>query len=127
MKKNTLAKSESQKPLNRNFHHPISTVWTRPPSPFIPLDSLGPRTSADGSSFHNISTMMTSPPSDKLSLPHMQFVANSNTQANIKEEPTATDEESVKETNDDFSSMTRNDDSPPNTSRQILDTIPEQD
>lgn len=96
---------------------------TRPLSPFIPLDSLGPRTSADGSSFHNISTMMTSPPNDKLSLPHMQFVANDNTQANVKDEPV---DDSLKE-NDDFSLMTRNEDSPPNTSRQILDTIPEQD
>ena len=53
----------------------------------------------------------------------MQFVANDNTQANVKDEPV---DDSLKE-NDDFSLMTRNEDSPPNTSRQILDTIPEQD
>ena len=90
----------------------------RPPSPFIPLDNLGPRTSADGSSFHNIASMMTSPSNDKLSLPHMppQVVANIN-----KEE---LDEQDC--SNDDDSSA-RNEDSPPNTSRQILDTIPEQD
>ena len=93
---------------------------TRPPSPFIPLDNLGPRTSADGSSFHNIASMMTSPTNDKLSLPNMppQVVGNNN-----KEEPIEEDCSN----DDDPGEVARNEDSPPNTSRQILDTIPEQD
>ena len=125
--------------LSRNQTHPPIQVSrpgyvTLPRKPkirpqMIPLDTLGPRTSGDGASFHNISSMMTV--ADKrLILPHMQFSSSFNNNNNdlIKPEDASTPVHVDNQDNGDISEdksedVTLN----MNTSKQVLDTIPEQE
>ena len=127
--------------LSRNQTHPPNQQISRPGyvtlprkpknrPPMIPLETLGPRTSGDGASFHNISSMMTPPIADKrLVLPHMQF-SNSvnNNNILIKPEDASTPVQSDNHDDCDISEA-KSEEILQNvsTSRVVLDTILEQE
>ena len=128
-------------PLSRNETHPPNQISrpgyvTLPRKPrvrpqMIPLDTLGPRTSGDGASFHNISSMMTPPVGDKrLVLPHMQFSSSvNNNNILIKPEPedASTPVHGDNNQDSDLSEAKSEEILNVNTSRAVLDTIIEQD
>ena len=163
----TLVSSHTQDPLSQSFNVPqLNRTQTHPPqyrpgyvtlprrprsrpltpssltpSSSIPLDHLGPRSSGDGSSFHNI---VQSPGVDKFILPLPQqlqiikhnssFNNNNSDVANQEEDYVAIlnksgdNQDPYNETISDSLtniSIARSEDSTP--SRPILDTIPEQD
>ena len=127
-------------PLTRNETHPPNQISrpgyvTLPRKPrvrpqMIPLDTLGPRTSGDGASFHNISSMMTPPVADKrLVLPHMQFSSSiNNNNILIKPEDASTPVHGDNNDECDLSEA-KSEEILQNvsTSRAVLDTIIEQE
>ena len=127
-------------PLTRNETHPPNQISrpgyvTLPRKPrvrpqMIPLDTLGPRTSGDGASFHNISSMMTTPVADKrLVLPYMQFSSSvNNNNILIKPEDASTPVHGDNNDECDLSEA-KSEEILHNvsTSRAVLDTIIEQE
>jgi len=127
-------------PLARNQTHPPNQISrpgyvTLPRKPknghqLIPLETLGPRTSGDGASFHNISSMMTPTLADKrLVLPHMQFSSSiMNNNFLIKPEDASTPVHGDNHDDSDLSAAKSEEILQcVNTSRAVLDTILEQD
>ena len=106
---------------------PRSRPLTPAPSVCLPLELLGPRTSADGSSFHNIASMVspTHPADHRLVLPHMQFSTAAATVVTHNNNNNIVSSSKVGEEASEHSEEVEEDTAA--TSRPALDTILEQE